>query len=311
MHDGQIHDGLVLLAGIVLAGLGGELFLRGLLGIARRARVSAAVVAATVAAFATSSPELSVGLGAALAGRPLISLGDTLGSNVVNVALILGVGLLLAGIPASRAAVKREFPVALSVPLLLGLLSFDGRLSRSDGAVLLAAFFAWLASVLLEARRQRSSREDAAEAARGWGGPVLAAAGLALLIAAGRLVVSGATGLALSLGLPAFVIGATIVAVGTSVPELATTLVSQLRGHHDVGLGTILGSNIFNGLFIVGAVALICPFDVAGRQIATALGFGIAAVVLTWPPRDGFITRRRGLALVALYGVYLFALLRS
>jgi cation:H+ antiporter len=305
-----MNDYLALLLGILCAGIGGEMFLRGLVGIARWARISAGIVGATLAAFATSSPELSVGIGAALSGKPQISLGDTLGSNVVNVALILGIGLIVSGIQTSRDVVKRDFPVAFLVPVLIGLLSLDGVLSRFDGVLLLVVFLAWLFTVIAHARTQRSAVVGETEGTpRRWLAPILCAVGLGFLIAAGRLVVTGATGIAMSFGIEAFIIGATVVAVGTSIPELATTVIAQIRGHHEVGLGNILGSSIFNGLFIVGVVALICPIAVASREVAVTLVFGVVTVALIWPPRHGFIRRGRGVALVVLYIGYLAAII--
>src|SRR5688572_2587189 len=146
---------LALLIGVACAGIGGELFVRGLVGLARWARVSASIIATTVAAFATSSPELSVAVGSALSGRPEISLGDALGSNVVNVALILGVAVCISGISAPRASVHRDLPVALLVPMAVGALGFDGLISRADGIALLVFFFVWLSMVVNAARHER------------------------------------------------------------------------------------------------------------------------------------------------------------
>jgi len=129
--------------------------------------------------------------------------------------------------------------------------------------------------------------------------------GLVLLIAAGRLIVTGATGIARAFGIDEFVIGATIVAVGTSAPELATTLIAKLRGHDEVGLGTVLGSNIFNGLLIVAVATLISPIVVSWHEVAVALAFGLVAVVFTFPSRHGFIGRGRGVVLLVLYLLYL------
>ena len=304
-----MNNYLTLLLGIVCAGIGGELFLRGLAGVARRARVSAGIIGATVAAFATSSPELSVGISAATAGKPQISFGDVLGSNVVNVGLILGLALLISGIQASRDTVRRDFPVALLAPAVLGFLALDGLLSRLDGLLLLGMFLAWLAAVIAEARKQRG-QNTVPLAKHGWVTIVLCVIGFALLVLGGHFVVSGAKSIAISFGISAFVIGATVVAVGTSVPELAATVISQLRGHQEVGLGTILGSNIFNSLAIGGLVALISPIAIDWRQVLPALISGIAAVALTWPPRSGFIPRRRGVLLLVIYALYVVWLLR-
>ena len=306
-----MNDYLALLIGIACAGAGGELFVRGTVGMAGALRISPGIIAATVAAFATSSPELTVSINSALHGTPRIALGDALGSNVVNVALILAAAVLIAPITATRDTVKRDFPVALIVPVILAALLFDGVLSRLDGALLLGLFVGWLIAVVREARRQRS----AAAAVLGEHKPVRAviegAAGLALLILAGRLIVVGATGIAEAHGIDAFIIGATVVAVGTSVPELATAIISRIKGHEEIGLGTILGSNIFNGLFIVGVACGIAPISITFREVAAALVLGLAAVALTYPPRSGRIERWRGIILLGVYSAYLFAVLQS
>ncbi len=300
-----MNDYIALILGVVCAGIGGELFVRGTVGLAHWARVSPGIIGATVAAFATSSPELTVAINAAMAGRPQISFGDALGSNVVNVALILAIVLLISGIQSPRDSIKRDFPVALLVPVIIGVLFLDGVLSRIDGLLLLGMFLAWLIAVIIEARKQRSAAEKVLGERRGWLAAILCIIGLVLLVAAGRLIVAGAKGIAISLGISEFVTGAIIVAVGTSVPELATTIVAKLRGHDEVGIGTILGSNIFNGLLIVPVAAIICPISVDWRKVAVALVFGLLAVVFTFPTRRGFIERRRGVLLLVLYAVYL------
>jgi cation:H+ antiporter len=293
-----------LVLGVLAAAIGGELFVRGLVGIARWARVSSGIIAATVAAFATSSPELSVAIGSALAGVPAISLGDALGSNVANVGLILGVTVAISGVRAPRDSIRRDFPIAFLAPIGLGLLLLDGRLSRLEALLLFAAFGTWLVAAIREAARQRSAGVAELGERRHWPALALSVAGLALLIAAGRLIVVGAEGIAEDFGIPPFVIGATLVAIGTSVPELATAVVAKLRGHDEVGLGTVLGSNIFNTLFIVGTAASIHPIEVAWRELAIALVFGVVTVLVALPSRAGWIGRGRGTALLALYLAY-------
>ena len=191
------------------------------------------------------------------------------------------------------------------------MLLIDGNLSRLDGMLLIALFTGWLIAVLIEARRERS----AAAEVLGEGRPVFAiaagVAGLALLILAGKLIVAGATGIATAYGLDAFLIGATIVALGTSVPELATAVISGLRGHEEVGLGTILGSNIFNGLLIVGTAASIAPIGIELRTVAPALILGATALALAYPPSSGAIARWRGGILLGVYAVYLLVSVQS
>jgi cation:H+ antiporter len=305
-----MSDTIALLIGIVCAGAGGELFVRGTVGTAGALRISPGIIAATIAAFATSSPELTVAINSALQGTPRIALGDALGSNVVNVALILAAAVLVAPIAATRDMVRRDLPVALTVPVVLAALLFDGVLSRLDGLLLLGLFVGWLVAVVREARRQRS----AAAAVLGEHKPLQAViegvAGLGLLVVAGHLIVTGATGIAQARGIDAFIIGATVVALGTSVPELATAIISGIRGHSEVGLGTILGSNIFNGLFVIGVAASIAPTTITLREVAPALTLGLAAVALTYPPPSGRIGRWRGLTLLGVYFAYLAAVLQ-
>lgn len=303
-----MEHSIALLAGLVCAGLGGEFFVRGTVGLAHFLRVAPGIIGATVAAFATSSPELSVSISSALDGTPQIALGDALGSNVVNIALILALALLIADLHAPRSTVKRDFPIALIVPVVTGALFLDGTLSRVDGVLLLGIFLAWLITTIHEARAQRSAAEEVLGAHRAWVTILLCLAGLAMLIGAGHLIVVGAKGLALRFGIDEFVIGATVVALGTSTPELATALIARLRGHDEVGLGTLLGSNIFNGLFIIPVAAVIHPITVDWHELAASLAFGLVAVAFTFPGRDGRVERRRGAILLALYATYLAAI---
>ena len=302
---------IALAFGIVCAGIGGELFVRGTVGLASLARISPGIVGATVAAFATSSPELSVSISSALAEKPQIALGDALGSNVANIALILGIALIISGIQSPRDSVKRDLPVAVLIPIVTGVLLLDGVLSRIDGALMLCMFIAWLIASVIEARRQRNATNEVIGAHSKWAIFVSCMAGLAFLVAAGKLIVLGAREIAISFGISEFIIGATIVAIGTSVPELATTIIAKLRGHDEVGLGTVLGSNIFNGIFIVAIAALIHPIVVPLRDVAATLVFGVLAVVSVFPPRNGFIERRRGVLLISLYIGYLVTVLQG
>jgi cation:H+ antiporter len=301
-----MNDYLALSLGIIFAGVGGEMFVRGTVGIAAWARVSPGIIATTIAAFATSSPELSVSINSAFSGVPQIALGDALGSNVVNIALILALALLISGIQSPRGNINREFPVALFIPIFTAILFYDNELSRFDGVLLLSLFFTWLVAVVLEARKQRSATVAVLGEQRRWLAVLSCAVGLIFLVAAGSLIVTGAKGIAFSFGLDEFIIGATIVALGTSTPELATTVIAKVRGHDEVSLGTILGSNIFNGTFIIGVAATIHPIRVALDDVAVTLAFGFVALILTYPSRTGLISRGQGGLLLILYSGYLF-----
>lgn len=304
-----MNDYAALILGVGCAGLGGELFIRGAVGLAHWARISPGIIGAVVAAFATSSPELSVSVNAALAGNPQIALGDALGSNIVNVALILALALIISSIQSPRDSSKRDFPVALALPILTGVLFLDGKLSRLDGFLMLALFLAWLTAAVIEARKQRSAADEVLGEHRRGLIVLSCAGGLALLVLAGDFIVAGAKGIALSFGMDYFVVGVTVVAIGTSAPELATTLIAKLRGHDEVGLGTILGSNIFNGLFIVPITAIINPITVPRLEVVFSLAIGFAALVCTYPASSGSIQRWRGGLLLALYAFYLLVTL--
>lgn len=301
---------LSVVLGVICAGIGGELFVRGSVGLASWMRIPPGIIGATVAAFATSSPELAVAISAGLAGEPQIALGDSLGSNVVNVALILGTALIISGIQTPRSSLKRDFPLALLVPAVTALMLADGVLSRVDGGLLLVGFATWLSVTIFEASRQRSATAEVLAAGHRWSTIGSCLLGLVLLIFAGKFIVTGAQSIATAYGVSQFVIGATVVAVGTSVPELATTVIAKLKGHDEVGLGTVLGSNIFNGLFIVGLVAVIHPIQIAWQSVLVALAIGIIALICSFPPRSGFIDRRRGALLVGLYCTYVVIVLQ-
>lgn len=300
---------LVFATGLVCAALGGNLFVTAIVQLAHRARVSPGMVGATVAAAATSMPEATVALNAAMLGHPEISFGDALGSNVANVGLILGLSLAAAAMVVPRDQAQRDFLFAALAVGLTALLMVDGWLSRLDGLLLLALFTVWLGMTSRAGHRQRrtmpSVRDDTS---LGWVA-ILLGGGFAFLAAAGHLIVIGAGGIAGNLGLDPFIVGAIFVAVGTSIPELATTAVAALRGHGEIGVGTILGSNIFNGLFIVGLVSALAPIPIDLVDTAVTLGFGGLALAVAYP-RDGRLTRRRGLVLLLLYGSFLVALVQ-
>lgn len=302
-------DALFLVPGVLAAAAGGELFVRGTVGGAARARIAPGIVAATVAAAATSSPEMSVAINSAASGKPEIALGDLLGSNVVNIGLVLALAILLGGVTARGRDLRRDLPPAVGAPILILILAMDSSLSRGDGVILLITFAGWLTLTVTQASRERGSF-PAAENARS-GGRILAEGvlGLALLILAGRLIVVAATDVGRILGWDTFTVGAVLVAVATSVPELATVVAAKVRHHGDVSVGTVLGSNLFNGLLIVGVTAVIAPISIAWGEFVVAIVAGIATMVMIVPGRSNQLRVWRGVVLLALYFGYVVALL--
>ncbi len=302
---------LLLLLGVAMAAAGGEMFVRSTVGGAALARIPAGIVAATVAAFATSSPELSVAVNSATAGEPEISLGDALGSNVTNIGLVLAIAILLGGLTSRRRDLARDLPGALVVPVLLVLLSLDGELGRWDALALLTTFTAWMAVTILQARQDRSALvEVLADRTRS---EVIrdGLIGLALLIAAGRLIVMAAQDIGELLGWDTFTVGAIMVAIATSTPELATVVIARLRHHDEVSVGTVLGSNIFNGLLVIGTAAAIHPITVAWNEMLLSAAAGIATLLLVIPGRVQRLRPWRGAVLLAIYALYLWALLAT
>jgi len=295
---------LLLVLGSVLAGVGGELFVRGLVTLAVWWRVPAGIIGATIGAFATSAPELSVAVNSAVAGRPEIALGGVLGSNVVNIGLILGIALLFAVIVVDGGTLAREYPAAAAAPLVVGLLALDGELGRIDGLVLLVVFVAWLSQSVIAARRIRAATPPVLAERSRTVVVVNLGLGLALLVVSGRLILTGAVGFSEALGWDGFVVGAVLVALGTSAPELATVLIARVRGHDEVAVGTLLGSNIFNTLLIVGTAAAIHPITADSFQTDVGV-LASALLVLLIIPVAGRLTRRRSLPLLGAYVVVL------
>lgn len=291
-------------AAVALAAVGGEVFLKGILGSADWLRLPKLLVATTLAAFATSSPELTVSVVAALSGAPEIGLGDALGSNVVNIALIFGIALLFGPIRVARAELGRDFALALAVPLLTLWLVADDVVTRLEGGLLLALFAAWIVAVVRAARTGRVADVMPEAVHRPLAVLLFVVGGLAALVAAGRLFVYGASGIAGAFGVDAYVIGALIVAIGTSLPELVTVLLARLRGHDEVGVGTLIGSNLFNGLAIVGTAASIHPIGAPFAEVAATLLAGVLALLLLVPGKSATIGRARGAMLLSCYAAF-------
>ena len=298
---------LQFLAGVICAIIGGELFLRGVLGISGWLRIPKAVTAATFAAFATSSPEISVAVTSALAGEPQIALGDALGSNVVNIGLVLGVLMIMGPISFLWAAYRREFITALCAPILLCLLLMDGVLSRVDSWVCLACFAGWFLWVLRDSLQARDGIEATSTGKQALIALVYGILGLGALVLSGNLIVTGGTALGEMLGVSSFLIGVTVVAFGTSSPELATAVVSKLRGHDEVGIGTVLGSNLFNCLFIIGLAGVIHPFPQAISMVLPSVVFGVLTVLALVPIAGSTLGRPRGALLLGLYTASILA----
>jgi cation:H+ antiporter len=302
---------ILLILGLVLAAVGGELFVRGAIGSANLLRISAGVIGVTVAAFSTSSPELAVAVQSALKEKPKIAAGNLFGANMINVGLVLGLVLCLTPLQSKENLLRFHAATAFVAPLAILFLCLDGVLSRFDGIILIFGFFVWLFIVVMETLNERANHP-----AEDGPGPTPKQAvaflisGLICLVAAGSVIVEGAESLGAWLGWSPFLVGATLVAIGTSMPEMATTFLSRYHGHDDIGLGTVFGSNIFNGLFILGCAAIIHPIEIPLFTALLGLGFGLITVTAAYPNATGNLPQSRAPVLLFAYALYLTIFLR-
>ncbi|WP_447927762.1 MULTISPECIES: calcium/sodium antiporter [unclassified Vreelandella] len=308
---------LSLLGGIALLTLGGEGLVRGAVAGAERLGVSALFTGLVIVGFGTSMPELMVSINAALGQQPDIAIGNVVGSNIGNVLLILGLCALIFPLTAKREVLKRDGLVMLLATFLFIALGLSGELGRLDAILLLAGLAAYLVWAYLGERQAGGEAELAKTptpppakrpTSTLW---ILAslAGGLALLIGGSQLLLYGAVGIAQAAGLSEAVIGLTVVAVGTSLPELAVSLVAALRRQADVAVGNILGSNIFNLLGILGISAFLQPLTLVERMAAfdqwVMLGAAVVLVIFLYTGRR--LSRTEGALLLAAYVAYVAA----
>lgn len=307
-----IAYGLFLL-GFVLVVKGADWLVEGSTGLARRMRVSELTIGLTVLAFGTSAPELFVGVSSAWKGLGELAFGNAVGASLVNVCLVLGVAGLVRPYTVRSVVARRDLPAALAGPLLMLALSVPANgsltLGRFSGLFLLAVFAAYLWQTLRTARLGELAEaiEEAAlprlEAAAGW-----TLVGLVALFAGGKLVVSQATAIAEAHGMSQTLVGLTFVSLGTTLPELVTTLTAARRNAPDAALGNVVGSNIFNMLCVLGAAALVNPIRVPNADVADLFFLaGVTGLVLVFALRgpDRKIDRRESAVLVTAYVCYL------
>ena len=276
------------IAGLVLLALGAEMLVRGASRLALTFGISPLVVGLTVVAFGTGSPELAVSLQSGLAGQGGIAIGNVIGSNIFNVLFVLGLSALLIPLTVTPQVIRQEIPFMVGVSVLLWGLVFDGHLGRWESALLFALLVIYTVFLIWQSRRaQKKVQRQFAEALsppaasawdRHWPVQVLlVVAGLALLVLGARWLVEGAVAFAIYLGVSKLVIGLTIVAVGTSLPEIATSVIAAIRGERDMAVGNVIGSNIFNILGVLGITGLVAP---VGLTVAPGvLGFGILVML--------------------------------
>ena len=300
---------LIFCAGLTLLSLGADQFLRGATGLARRFGVREFVIGMVLVGFGTSAPELTVNLAAVVHGRYDLATGNVVGSNIANIGLILGISALLAPLVVQMRLVKVETPLLIVVSIGFLLLCLDGVLSRMDGLILLLGFAGLITLVALDMKQEpQAVQSELAEAVPSNGRDmawivVRSIGGLVGLVIGAELMVDSAVAMARLLGMSELVIGLTIVAIGTSLPELASSVIAAARGQVDIALGNVLGSCLFNLLLIIGVTASVHPLPVANSllwvELPAMLLFSIA--LLPMMLRRMAIGRTEGLVLLFGY----------
>jgi len=304
---------LYFVIGLVALYFGGERLVSGASNLARMLGISPMVIGLTVVAFGTSSPEFLVCIMAALQGSSDIVVGNIVGSNISNIALILGVSAILCPIVINVKLIKVEVPIMILLTLLLYILSIRHQIGRLEGGFLFAAIIAFTGYSYYTARKEPYKSKAGFEEIKKNGGylkqAVFLVLGLAGLIIGARLLVDSAITLAQMFGVSEFIIGITAVAIGTSLPELSTSIVAALRKEQDIIVGNIIGSNIFN-IGILGLVSVIQPITVEPSLLRFEFPVMIFFTILVLPlMRTGFrVSKREGIVLLLLYAVFMFLL---
>ncbi len=319
---------LAILTGFILLAWSADRFVNGAAAIARHLGISPLIVGLTIVGFGTSAPELAVSAIAALAGNTALAIGNAIGSNIANIGLVLGITAIVSPLLIASSILKREYPLMIAAMALVFFVLVNGQLGMLEGIFLFACLFGVLTWTVFtgirEGRDTTPTSNDPLETefeselalddimpkakAIFW----LLAGGI-LLVVSSRILVWGASTIATSLGISDLIIGLTIVAIGTSLPEIAASVASVLKGENDIAIGNVLGSNIFNSLGVIGLAAIIHPATVSTevlyRDLPVMIGMAILLYILLYSHKgEPALSRKSGLFLLSLYVAYLVIL---
>lgn len=307
---------IFLIVGFLLLVKGADYFVDGASSIATKLRIPSFVIGLTIVAFGTSAPELAVSLSAALKGSNDIAIGNVVGSNIFNTLVVLGASAAITPIAVEKGIIKKDYPLSIFVSILLGILSLDiflfhapaMTIGRIDGIILLIVFISFMYTTLKDGFKQRSEIEETEtkESIPLWKSILISILGLAGIIFGGDLSVDGAKEIARTLGLSEALIGLTIVAFGTSLPELVTSIIAAKKGESDIAVGNVVGSNIFNILLILGLSATILPMNVSSTYLYD-IGLLIIISLITFIPivKTKRVGRGMGITMVITYILYM------
>jgi cation:H+ antiporter len=314
---------ILCLIGFLILYYGAEWLVKGSASLARSLGVTPIVIGLTVVAFGTSAPELVVSLISSIQGKSMIAVGNVVGSNICNIALVLGFAAVVQPITSLRSVIKRDIPIMLGISLYLMAISLDSKLGRFEGAtlfsgIILYTFFNYYIAMKENKPESggkieafQSEIEDVGYVASGYRQIVLIVVGIIGVVVGAQIVVNSAVKIMYILGVSEKFIGLTIVAFGTSLPELATSVVAALRKEMDISIGNLVGSNVFNILFVLGAASLIKPISIPGGFFDSGLVIDYSVMILTsflpWLMmiKTSTVTRKNGFVLLLCYGGYL------
>ncbi|MBE0557322.1 MAG: calcium/sodium antiporter, partial [Proteobacteria bacterium] len=309
-------DWILFISGFVLLISGAELLIRGASRLASAIGLSPLVIGLTVVAFGTSAPELAINIRSAFAGQPDLAVGNVVGSNIFNVLFILGLSALATPLVVQRQLIRLDVPIMIIVSLVVLLLSLDGAIGGGEGFLLVASLVLYIVWTIRSGRKEATTREEkgndpdkpSSRLRRVSIQIIVVIGGLGLLVVGSQLLVEGAVSVARLLGGSELIIGLTIVAAGTSLPEVATSVLAALRGERDMAVGNVVGSNIFNLLAVLGVTASVAPGGIAVSTAAVAFDLPIMVVVavacLPIFLHENRINRWEGGLFLAYYGGY-------
>lgn len=304
----MILEIFLLVLGFAMLVKGADWFVDGTSGIARKLGIPQLVVGLTIVAMGTSAPEAAVSITASLKNNAGIAIGNVVGSNILNILIILGITAVLIPVAIQKSTLWIEIPYMLAVTIVLTLMGLDGRVSRIEGVLLWGMFLIYLAYLFYLAKCGTDAKEAVEESA--WKLVICAVVGGVTVVWGSDITVDAATALAQLIGMSERLIGLTIVALGTSLPELVTSVTAARKGNADIAIGNIVGSNIFNILFVIGTAALIIPVPFADNFIIDGI-IAVAAGVLLWIAVFRKLELRRpwGIVMLLGYGAYVIFLL--
>ena len=302
----MLLDIVIIVIGVVMVLKGADILTEGASAVARRMNVPEIIIGLTIVAAGTSAPELFVSMVSALNGTPDLAVGNVVGSNTMNCMLIVGTAAMVAPMTISRSTVKKDIPFSVAASVLLMLIAFDSFLGRFDGILLLIGFAAFMAYTLMQAKKGQTETVEEVKQQNPWLSVFYIVAGLALLVVGSNLFVDSASSVAATLGVSEGVIGLTVVAGGTSLPELATSVVAARKGQSAIAIGNVIGSNVFNILLILGLTATISPMQIEGITTID-MAVMLLSVTLVWlfSYTRFTVERWEGALLVGGYLVYL------